>query len=275
MNNKVLIIDDDPIIIEFVSEILLSQNIEVFDSDNGAFGYCLAKEINPDLIITDWEMPVLNGIETLIKLKGTPETKEIPVIVMTGKMTSSPDLKLAFESGAIDFIHKPIEPIELIARTKSMLKLSNYHKELVKKKDWELTILSKTNYQNEILFTQLLQEVEKFHQGYKVSDEIEFKNLKKNLNAIKSNFKNKSWEQFEQQFGKVHPSFSTNLLIAFPKLSPEEIRLCYYLKMNMSSKEIATITNIEMQSVDIARYRLRKKLNLQRGIKLNGFLSQF
>ena len=59
------------------------------------------------------------------------------------------------------------------------------------------------------------------------------------------------------------------------ELSPEEIKLCHFLRMNMSSKEIASITHKEMHSIDIARYRLRKKLSLEREVKFNEFLTQF
>ncbi|MDA3816845.1 MAG: hypothetical protein PF486_05665, partial [Prolixibacteraceae bacterium] len=76
-------------------------------------------------------------------------------------------------------------------------------------------------------------------------------------------------------FNKVHPDFSNNLLNAYPGITPEELKLSYLLRLNMSSKDIAEITNKEIHSIDIARYRLRKKLNLERNEKLQDFLMQF
>ena len=73
---------------------------------------------------------------------------------------------------------------------------------------------------------------------------------------------NDSWKEFELRFNQVHSDFYNNLRKMYPGLSPAEEKLCAFLRLNMSSKEIAAITQQSIKSVEVARARLRKKLNL-------------
>lgn len=83
------------------------------------------------------------------------------------------------------------------------------------------------------------------------------------------------WKDFSYYFGQVHPSFYQNLQSRFPDLSLKEKRLCAFLRLGLSSKEIAAITFVETRSVESARNRLRKKLNLDVDENLTTFLSSF
>lgn len=83
------------------------------------------------------------------------------------------------------------------------------------------------------------------------------------------------WEQFQYHFDRVHGDFSTRFKAAFPSLSPQEIKLSAYLRMNLSSKEIAQLLNISIRGVEISRYRLRKKLQLERNTNLQEFILNF
>ena len=73
---------------------------------------------------------------------------------------------------------------------------------------------------------------------------------------------NDSWKEFELRFNQVHSEFYTTLRKLYPELSPADEKLCAFLRLNMSSKEIAAITQQSIKSVEVARARLRKKLNL-------------
>lgn len=83
------------------------------------------------------------------------------------------------------------------------------------------------------------------------------------------------WSQFELTFGQVNRSFYDNLYKRFPKLSNNEKKICAFLKMNLSTKDISNITHQSPRSIEMARTRLRKKLNLTRSDNLTAFLSQF
>jgi AraC family chitin signaling transcriptional activator len=91
--------------------------------------------------------------------------------------------------------------------------------------------------------------------------------------AIKINAVNKhEWETFETNLNQIHNEFIINLSKKFPNLTSKDIKLCIYLKMNLSSKEIAPMMNISFRGVELHRYRLRKKLNLVQDENLSKFL---
>ncbi len=126
MGYQILIVDDEPDYLEATFELISNEYAQskVLTAVNGKVAFEIASKKIPDLIITDWEMPLLDGLELIKQLKAQPSTADIPVIMATGIMTSPSSLKAALEAGAVDFVRKPIDPIELIARINSMLTLS-------------------------------------------------------------------------------------------------------------------------------------------------------
>ncbi len=83
------------------------------------------------------------------------------------------------------------------------------------------------------------------------------------------------WDQFTLHFNNVNEDFFNKLKDNFPNLTPNELKLCAYLKMNLSSKEIAQLMNTTIKAVEVGRYRLRKKLKISSEINLYNFLSSF
>jgi hypothetical protein len=83
------------------------------------------------------------------------------------------------------------------------------------------------------------------------------------------------WEHFQFHFDRVHGDFTNRFKAVFPGLSPQEIKLSAYLRMNLSTKEIAQLLNISVRGVEISRYRLRKKLQLDRNQNLQDFILNF
>ncbi len=104
--------------------------------------------------------------------------------------------------------------------------------------------------------------------------ETDFNKLKSEIKkAIKINAINKhEWETFETNINQIHKEFITNLSNKYGTLTPKDIKLCIYLKMNLSSKEIAPLMNISFRGVELHRYRLRKKLGLVQDENLTKFL---
>lgn len=107
-----------------------------------------------------------------------------------------------------------------------------------------------------------------------LDSEKDFNKLKSEIKkVIKINEVNKhEWEIFETNLNQIHNEFIINLSKKFPNLTPKDIKLCVYLKMNLSSKEIAPMMNISFRGVELHRYRLRKKLNLSQEENLSKFL---
>lgn len=135
----ILVVDDEPENLKTIVDIFVESELpfKVIVSPNGKIALNLIEKKKPDIIITDWEMPVMNGIELIKELKNDPSKADIPIIMCTGAMTTSENLETALKAGAYDYIRKPIDRTELVARTNSMLKLSEVKNQL-KEKNKEL-----------------------------------------------------------------------------------------------------------------------------------------
>jgi DNA-binding CsgD family transcriptional regulator len=81
-----------------------------------------------------------------------------------------------------------------------------------------------------------------------------------------------NWEQFEIYFDQVHENFFKRLRQKYPDLTPKDQKLCAYLRMNLSTKEIAPLLNISVRGVEISRYRVRKKLGIDSDTNLVAFI---
>lgn len=127
-----LIVDDESPNLEIMVESLSrsGSDYRVYQANGGALALQIARKRLPDLIITDWDMPGMSGLELIRALKADPATAEIPVIMCSGVMTSAENLRLALDTGAVDYVRKPLDPIELQARVHSMLELARSHREV-------------------------------------------------------------------------------------------------------------------------------------------------
>ncbi len=127
---KILVIDDLPENVFMLQDRLEHEGYEVITAYNGSSGIEKALIELPDLILLDVMMPDITGIEVCRRLVNDPLTKNIPIILVTAK-SGADDTKEGLEAGAFDYIKKPFNRIELLARVKSALKLSEAHKLLL------------------------------------------------------------------------------------------------------------------------------------------------
>lgn len=106
----------------------------------------------------------------------------------------------------------------------------------------------------------------------KVNDQAQDE-IKKLISTIDSDVRmDKDWEKFQKHFEDVHSDFFKKLHDRYPELTPKDLRMCAYLRMNLSTKEIALISNISVRGVEISRYRLRKKLDIPKEQNLVDFI---
>lgn len=120
MRKKVLIVDDSHMIRRIVGMILKEDDYEVLIAENGLMGYEMAKANQPDLVIMDVEMPVMNGIEATTHIKNNTATTHIPVLIFTS-LGSEQDIRMAKEAGGSGFLNKPISKEELRTTISSIL----------------------------------------------------------------------------------------------------------------------------------------------------------
>jgi PAS domain S-box-containing protein len=394
-----LLVDDEPLNLKLYEKMLKDHDFQIITATNGQDCLDKVSEHFPDLILLDWNMPVMDGIEALEILKKDETTKDIPVLMITGVMTSSEDLSFAMSVGAIDFLKKPFDKLELSARVRNILLLSDTLKTLKNQNSslenqnlfitsliesiphpviyssLEGIVLMCNKFFAELLETEKNELIGKSVYRYFLSDEVGFhvqkdveliqsqtalsyeKNgfpgnrtfvISKNVvldtqnnplgiitaftdisalkkanediintkkielisstlklmhlnemnsslisdlvkviphaskegqelirqitNKFRINATEQIWNDFEARFENAFDSFYRVLLEKFPGLTPNERKLCALLRSGLSSKDIAILTFQNPQSVDVARYRLRKKLNLVAEENLIDFL---
>jgi signal transduction histidine kinase len=113
MAKKLLVIEDDPIILKNTMQILKLEGYDVFGAENGLIGLKYTYQIVPDLIISDISMPGLSGLEVLAQLRADPKTAAIPFIFLTAH-SHKEDLRHGMEAGADDYLTKPFDVTDLL-----------------------------------------------------------------------------------------------------------------------------------------------------------------
>lgn len=178
------------------------------------------------------------------------------------------------------------KPLQMVANVKDLTyerKAEALEKSLLQKENEQLEndLKSKTQELN-LKITQLieknqlvtslikqLQHMQKEHPG------AIHKHIETIIHDLQNNTREDFWSQFETTFGQVNQSFYDNLFKAYPNLTNNERKISAFLKMNLSTKDIANITHQSIRSIEMARARLRAKLNLDRKENLSKFLNQF
>ena len=129
MSATILIVEDDPDIREIMEYNLSKEGLRITCADDGKVGLRLAREKNPDLLLLDRMLPGMAGEEICKHLRADPETKELPIIMITAKGEES-DIVEGLTGGADDYITKPFRPAELVARTHALLRRSGRDRSL-------------------------------------------------------------------------------------------------------------------------------------------------
>ena len=120
MSATVLVVEDDPVILRLLEVNFELEGFGVLLAHDGAEGIEMARTHQPDVIVSDIMMPHTSGLELLATLKGDPDTKAIPIILLSAKAQTA-DLKVGLEAGADDYVTKPFEPLDLVERVNALL----------------------------------------------------------------------------------------------------------------------------------------------------------
>jgi two-component system sensor histidine kinase/response regulator len=164
-NSKILVVDDEPVNIFLLESILTEEEYQVITASNGYEALSIINETSIDAILLDIMMPEISGIEVLEKIKKNERIKDIPVIIISAK-TEALDVKVALEKGAIDYIKKPIDSMEMLARLQTALNLKHKEdslKQLLAFKDQVISFVShnlRSPINNIIGYSTLLYNLE-------------------------------------------------------------------------------------------------------------------
>ncbi|EAY27485.1 response regulator [Microscilla marina] len=285
MQATVLIADDSIQNLEILQKYLDNAvfEYEIFEANNGEEACEIAENEVVDLILLDWEMPVMKGIDALRRLKAQEKTKTIPIIMVTGRAESE-DLKEAFDAGATDYVEKPVREKELQARVESAIKLykamsliKEQNIEIEKQKEMiesqanrELSVKAMESYQKNQMLETIYAELGKVS---KMTEGEANKKLQKVLRLIKESLAfEDEWKNFVTHFEKVHPSFFRTLKSQCPQLTTEDLKHCAYIRIYLSNKEIAQLLNITPKSVITHHHRIKKKMALSDELKFADYI---
>jgi len=128
MNSRILLIEDGPVNIQALSAILKEQGYQISVATSGQQGLDLLTRLRPDLILLDVMMPGIDGFETCRRIKASSAWRDIPIIFLTAR-TETADIVRGFEVGAVDYVAKPFNAHELLARVRTHLALDQLHRE--------------------------------------------------------------------------------------------------------------------------------------------------
>jgi DNA-binding NtrC family response regulator len=128
MRAKILIVDDEPFNVDLLEQELEDQGYETCMALNGADALVALERDEPDIVLLDWMMPGMNGIEVLEKMRADDGWQAVPVIMVTGRSTTE-DLVQGLDAGADDYVTKPIDEAELFARLRAMLRIARLERE--------------------------------------------------------------------------------------------------------------------------------------------------
>lgn len=143
MPKKILIVDDDPFNLDLLEQELEEEEYIIERANDGEEALEKVESFAPDVILLDYMMPKMDGIEVVKRLKDHERHKAIPVILLTAKAGQEDKVK-GLDAGADDYVVKPFESFELLARVRSMMRIKEMHDTL---EEWNLTLERKVNEQ--------------------------------------------------------------------------------------------------------------------------------
>ncbi|MCK9424244.1 MAG: response regulator [Bacteroidales bacterium] len=274
--DNILIVDDHPENIQLIAEIINASfpNIRLFQAIRVDIAKELCTQTKFDLIISDWEMPEKTGIDLIRSLKEDQTTRQIPVIIVTAIMLTAENLNIALSAGAHDYLRSPVDPLELTARVSAALKLSRLHLQEIKEKDRQLMEKTLIHVKNNEFNRDLIKHLQPLLEICK--DNPEAKEIAENsIASIEQKIKEDSWKSFEVAFQNIHGDFTKNLLLKHPNITKSELRLCTLLKLDMNTKDIASMLYLSPESLKVSRSRLRARLGMTEEDSFHNCLSKF
>ncbi len=289
--NHIMIVDDEQENIDIVRRKLQDAPYRCSSETDTELAFAAVVNNVPDLIVMDWQMPGMSGIEMIQRFKRNERSAKIPVIIMTGLMKESVHLQEAFDAGASDYIRKPVDTLELRSRIAAILELraeqskrllleqelhaqkqQHLHREIERKKR-ELTEITVQLVSNNRLTDQFIKTLEKMIDGS--FGQLTRSAIDRQVTMFKKELFKLQWATIEEKFIGNDYHFKEELMRRYPDLTVNDVKLAILYHLKMSNKEISEITFISYEGVRKARTRLRKKLNLDSSVNLGEYLCDF
>ena len=277
-----LAVDDDTYNRNYIVE-LLRENIpsmQVFVAVDGLQALEILKKRQVDIILLDWEMPRMTGIELLAQMQQNEALQGIPTIMYTGAMTSADYLSQALALGAWDFLRKPTDPTELLARFAAVMRQKDAERA---RKAAELALI---NAENKYLEQEVNQTREELRQillslatknaflteisDYCLQASAKLPQVSRKISQHLA--QQDYWQDFLRKFSRIDGKFIKQMQAKCEDISPAELRMATLIRFGISPKDAASLLNISEDGVKKSRYRLRKRLELANDDNLDLYL---
>lgn len=248
-----MVVDDEYANVYFLKRVLTGEGYDVTTATNGREALKILEQSKPDAILLDIMMPEVTGLEVLRRVKEDGSIKNIPVIMVSAK-TESGDIELALDMGAVEYIRKPVDEIELLARLRTALRLRHYQKQLeenIKAKEDFIRIVAhdlRTPFTTISGFAEMLKNDESLSKFYS-REQMEFLNFIFTSSSFLVEYFNKllNWSKIGSQnlmlnkdFHLLKPIAETSYLIYKAKLQSKSINFT----INVPDKVLINIDEV-------------------------------
>ena len=277
----VLIVDDDPFGIIQLQTVLKDSGYDLITASDGASAIETVRRQSPDIILLDIIMPKMNGYETCRRLKENEESRDIPVIFLSGLHSTGEKID-AFEAGGVDYITKPFSEKEVLVRLRTHLTLHRVNRHLARElenRDEELQSKESKAQDTSTALKVLLSAIEE--EKKELAERIQFNAEKLILPKVREIAEQRSSRQKEMLLREIRHSFQNLTKPLVPggvelgnTFSPAELQIVDLIKQGKSTKEIADICNISVGTIATHRKAIRKKLSItNRKVNLYTYLN--
>lgn len=246
---RILVIEDEKAVRESIVECLRFEGHEVLEAVDGKSGLDQALREETDLILCDIKMPLMDGFQVLEKLK---VHKTPPPFIFLTALSSRNDFRTGMNLGADDYLTKPFTLQELTECVHARL-LKHQSSEMERK----LEVLNKRMDDQ----SKMLERIAQNSPSAK-AEEV-------------SAGKNDGLTSFLLQFNSMYPGFSENILQQYPGLTSTDRTILAGLAFSLSTLQLATLLNIQTESIRKSKFRIRKKMNLSASEDLEQYARRF
>lgn len=288
--NDILIVDDIPENLTVLRQILMGHGYRVRPALSGEIALKAVQADIPDLILLDILMPGMTGYEVCDKLKSDSRTQNIPIIFISA-LGETEDKVKAFQAGGVDYISKPFQAEEILARVESHLALRKMHLQLLHEieerkvaqkalqrshDELDQRVADRTSELDQK--TERLAEInvalkvllEKREEDKKELEEKILFNIEKlifpYLEKLKTRCNNESQEVLleiiRSNLDEITSSFTHNYQDYLSKLTPTQIQIADLIKQGKTTKEISSLLNLSPSTIAFHRQEIRKRLSL-------------
>ena len=243
-DKTILVVDDDAANRQVILSALatLAPQTEVLSAASGLQALKILEQRAADLVLLDWEMPELDGYETLLRIKATPAWRELPVVMYTGIMTSVEALTKALEAGAADFLRKPTDAVEIAARLQAILRQREYQRQAITAERErlqaqlaEMTTAALHLQEQESLMDNLREQLQQTLQSEEPKAAI-----KKLLRSLpQQDLTDENWERYRRRLDAMQGGFLERLVLIHPDLTRQQMTLASLFRLGLASKEVA------------------------------------